>query len=208
MPVRPTLLQPAANQGAVTGALHPLQTFAGLDDPQATGSRLAGVTFAVAGSAGGEWLSEFLSDLAREVGGRPVFIRDEDRPLYHAAAVLSCGYLAALLQAAAALWQEMGVPQQEAIEAIYPLARATLENAAIKGISASVTGPLVRGDTATVHLHLEALSHRLPELVPLYGALTHASLSLAAGRGVAPAQLAAMRRLADCYLHNTPGLGD
>ena len=122
--------------------------------------------------------------------------------------MLSCGYLGALLQAAAALWQEMGVAQQEAIQAIYPLARATLENVAKKGISASVTGPVVRGDTATVQSHLEALSHRLPELVPLYGALTHSSLSLAAGRGVPPAQLAAMRRVVDCYLHNTPGLGD
>ena len=99
------ILQPAADQGAVTGALHPFQTFVGLEDPQETISRLAGVTFAVAGEG---WLCDFLNELTRELGGRPVFIRAEDRPLYHAAAVLSCGYLVALLQAAAGLWQEMG----------------------------------------------------------------------------------------------------
>lgn len=190
------LLQPAADQGAVTGAFHPFQTFAGLADPQETISRLAGVTFAVAGEG---WLSDFLGNLAGELGGRSVDIRDEDRPLYHAAAVLSCGYLVALLQATVALWREMGVSQEEAISALYPLARVTLENVANIGIGASVTGPVVRGDAATVRSHLEALSHRLPELVSLYGALADASLPLAAGRGVGPAQLAAMRGLINDY---------
>jgi len=190
--VSTAILQPAAGQGALTGAFHPFQTFAGLASPQETICRLAGVTFAVAGEG---WLSDFLGNLARELGGRPVSIRDEDRPLYHAAAVLSCGYLVALLQAAVALWQEMGVSQEEAISSLYPLARVTLENVAQSGIGASVTGPVVRGDAATVRSHLEALSRRLPELVPLYGALTDASLPLAAGRGVSPAQLAAIRGL-------------
>lgn len=200
------ILQPAADQGAVTGALHPFQTFAGLDGPQETISRLAGVTFAVAGQG---WLHDFLHNLAHELGGRPVSIRDEDRPLYHAAAVLSCGYLVALLQAAVALWQQMGVSQEEAIAALYPLARITLENVAKGGIGPSVTGPVVRGDASTIQSHLEALSRRLPELVPLYGALTNASLPLAAGRGVGPTQLAAIRELIDHYSNtHGPRLGD
>jgi predicted short-subunit dehydrogenase-like oxidoreductase (DUF2520 family) len=190
------LLQPAAHQGAVTGAFHPFQTFAGLDDPQEAVSRLAGVTFAVDAQG---WLSNFLCHLARELGGRALSIRPQDRPLYHAAAVLSCGYLVALLQAAVALWEETGVSRQEAIEAIYPLSRVTLENVAKCGIEASITGPVVRGDVATTQSHLEALSQRLPGLLPLYRALTEASFPLAVGRGVSPAQLAAMRGLLDHY---------
>ena len=190
------ILQPTADKGAVTGAFHPFQTFAGLENPEETMSRLEGVTFAVAGQ---EWLSSFLSELAYELGGRPVSIPAEDRPLYHAAATLGCGYLVTLLHSAVSVWQAMGFSPQEAMEAIYPMSRVTLETAARIGTSATATGPAVRGDAATIRSHLEALSRRLPELVPLHRALTEASLPLAAGRGVSPAQLAALRELIDLF---------
>jgi hypothetical protein len=116
--------------------------------------------------------------------------------------VLSCGHLVALLQAATLIWQSMGFSPREAMDALYPLARASLENVAKGGTANSVTGPVVRGDADTVRSHLEALAHRLPELVPLYRALTEASLPLAAGRGVNPAQLEAIRGLIAQYLPN------
>jgi predicted short-subunit dehydrogenase-like oxidoreductase (DUF2520 family) len=190
------VLQPAAAQGAVTGAFHPFQTFAGLADPGDTLSRLAGVTFAVEGQG---WLSGFLGDLARTLGGHPVFIPHHQRPLYHAAAVLGCGYLVTLLQAAVTAWQAMGFSPKRAMDALYPLARATLENVAQRGITASVTGPVVRGDAATVQAHLEALHQSLPDLVPLYCALTDASLPLAASRGISPDYLAALEELLEGY---------
>ncbi len=190
------VLQPAAAQGAVTGAFHPFQTFAGLADPGDTLSRLAGVTFAVEGQG---WLSGFLGDLARTLGGHPVFIPHHHRPLYHAAAVLGCGYLVTLLQAAVTAWQAMGFSPERAMDALYPLARATLENVAQGGITASVTGPVVRGDAATVQAHLEALYQSLPDLVPLYCALTEASLPLAASRGISPDYLAALEELLEGY---------
>jgi predicted short-subunit dehydrogenase-like oxidoreductase (DUF2520 family) len=186
------ILGGAACQGAVTGAFHPFQTFAGLREPALASSRLAGVRFAVAGKG---WLAEFLFRLSHDLGGQPVVVPEGDRPLYHASAVLACGYLAALLQAAVDLWSTMGFTTQEAMDALNPLVRATLENIAKDGIPDSVTGPAVRGDAATVRTHLAALSQRLPELVPLYRALTAASLPLAAQRGVAPRQLAAIRTL-------------
>ena len=186
------ILHDAARQGAATGAFHPFQTFAGLTDPAQAHTRLAGSSFAVAGEG---WLAEFLCNLSRDLGGHPVLISDLDRPLYHASAVLGCGYLAALLQAAVDLWSAMGFTTQEATDALYPLARATLENIAKDGIPDSVTGPAVRGDAGTIQTHLAALSQRLPELVPLYRALAAASLPLASQRGVAAKELAAIRAL-------------
>jgi predicted short-subunit dehydrogenase-like oxidoreductase (DUF2520 family) len=190
------ILSFAAHQGAVAGAFHPFQTFAGIDTPEETAARLSGVTFAVSGEG---WVVEFLRGLARDLGGRAVFIRDTDRPLYHASAVLGCGYLAALLQAGVEAWQKMGFTSQEAIDALYPLSRATLENISRRGVLASVTGPAVRGDTITIQSHLEALSQQLPGLVELYRALTAGSLPLAAQRGVNSGQLEAIRTLADSY---------
>ena len=191
------LLHPAVRQGAITGAFHPYQTFAGLEGPEAIASRLSGVAFAVAGQ---EWLESYLWQMATELGGHPVSISDGDRPLYHASAVLACGYLVALLKATIEVWQAMGFSEREAVDALYPISRATLENLARRGAEASVTGPVVRGDIHTLRSHLDALSERLPEVVPLYRTLTNASLAMAARRGVGPEQIMALQELVDQYV--------
>jgi predicted short-subunit dehydrogenase-like oxidoreductase (DUF2520 family) len=180
------------------GSFHPFQTFAGLDDPEQAAARLQGVSFAVAGQG---WVTECLTQMAADLGGRAMVIPEADRPLYHSSAILACGYLATLLDGAASLWQEMGFGRREAMAAIYPLARATLENLARhpESVGASVTGPVVRGDVATVQAHLEALSRRQPELLPVYAALTRASLPMAQERGVSPEELSALRAAVDCY---------
>ena len=196
------LLDPAVRQGAITGAFHPYQTFAGLEGPEDIASRLSGVAFAVAGQ---RWLESYLRQMATELGGHPVSISDGDRPLYHASAVLACGYLVALLKATIDVWQAMGFSEREALDALYPISRATLENLVRTGAEASVTGPVVRGDIQTLRSHLDTLSERLPEVVPLYGTLTNASLGMAAQRGVGPEQITALRELVDQYRGNREG---
>jgi predicted short-subunit dehydrogenase-like oxidoreductase (DUF2520 family) len=196
------LLQGALDQGAATGAFHPFQTFAGLAFEGTKGraeaaERMSGVSFAVAGNG---WTSAFLTDMAHRLGGHPLPIPDSDRALYHAAAVLACGHLAALLQGVVAMWEDMGFTQQEAMRAIYPLSRTTLDAVAKQGAVSSATGPIVRGDVATVRAHLEALFQRLPELVPLYGALAAASLPIAEKRGVGSGGIEAMQELIDHYV--------
>ena len=190
------LLASAADSGAVTGAFHPFQTFAGLDTPEETVQRLSGVTFAVAGDG---WLPGYLSRLAHDLEGHPISIADPDRPLYHASAVMVCGYMVALMQAAAELWEEIGFSPEEAIKALYPLSRATMENVGRSGLVGAVTGPVPRGDTETIHSHLESLFQRVPDLVPLYSSLVRASLPLGARRGVGPDGLLAIEELIDHY---------
>ena len=190
------ILGPASDMGALTGVFHPLQTFAGLDSPEEAVASLVGVTFAVSGEMG---LAEFLAGLADDLGGRSITISDGDRPLYHASAVMACGYLVALIRAAVELWEEIGFSSDEAVGALYPLARATLENVHRRGLAGASTGPIVRGDMETLHGHLEALFQRLPELVPLYADLVRASLPLGARRGVGPDSLLAIEELVDHY---------
>ena len=177
------VLAPAAAQGALVGAFHPCQTFAGADRPDQAVERLKGVTFAT--SADG-WLLDFLRDLASRLGGKPVSIPDEQRPLYHASSVLACGYLTALLKSAVDIWEGMGFSADEAIEALYPLSRATLENAHSLGLPGSATGPVMRGDASTVETHLNALAGSLPHVIPGYLALARASLPMAQTRGLPP----------------------
>ena len=174
------LLSPAATAGALCGSFHPLQTFTSLptdeDAAAVARARLAGVTFAVEGRG---WLREALDAMALNLGGRTVEVKPEDRPLYHASAVMSCGALVALLRSAAALWRGMGVDEDTAFRSLIPLARTTLENAAALGAEAATTGPVVRGDVATLRRHLEALETHAPEFLSLYIALTKASIPLA-----------------------------
>ncbi len=185
------ILQPAADQGAVTGAFHPFQTFAGIASSDQAVERLTGVTFAV--SAEGR-LSDFLPALANNLGGRAVTVEEDKRALYHAAAILSCGYVVTLLQTALGTLEDSGFSQEEALGAVVSLSRATLDNVASLGLSASVTGPLVRGDAGTVRKHLEALERSNPQVAALYGILTEIALPAALQRGLRPEGEAAIRQ--------------
>ncbi len=187
------LLSAAADAGAAVGAMHPFQTFAALSEPAEAARRLSGVTFALSATG---WLADYLPSLAERLDGRAIAITDELRPLYHASAVLSCGYVGTLLEAAVSLWTRMGYTEEDGVRAAVPLARATIEAIAAVGPLAAVTGPAVRGDAATISAHLAALSERAPELETMYRQLTMASLPLARAKGVAEDDLARLRRTA------------
>jgi predicted short-subunit dehydrogenase-like oxidoreductase (DUF2520 family) len=189
------VLEPAARQGALPGSFHPFQTFACLETPEEAVERLEGTLFSIEGHG---WLRSFLEKIAAHLGGRSIPVRPEDRAIYHASAVMACGYVVALLEAAAGLWQAMGASREDALSTIVPLARTTLENISRAGPEASATGPLMRGDAATLQRHLEALESRLPRLIPLYSSLSLESLSLAREK-VGRDKLEEMERLIEEY---------
>ena len=186
------LLDAAAKAGAAVGAMHPFQTFAAIEGPDQAAERLQGVTFAVSATG---WLTEFLPSLAKSLGGRSIEIPNGMRPLYHASAVLSCGYLSTLLDAAVGLWVGMGFTEEDGVRAAVPLARATIDAIERQGPANAVTGPVVRGDAETVAAHLAALAEHAPELLALYRELTLASIPLARGKGVGEAELEALTSL-------------
>lgn len=187
------LLESAANAGAAVGAMHPFQTFAALSEPAEAARRLSGVTFAVSATG---WLADYLPTLAERLDGRAIAIPDELRPLYHASAVLSCGYVATLLDAAVSLWTRLGYTEADGVRAAVPLVRATIDAIAAVGPAGAVTGPAVRGDADTISAHLAVLSEHAPELLTLYRELTLASVPLARAKGVGEAELAALTSFA------------
>ena len=185
------LLDDAARAGSAVGAMHPFQTFAAIEGPEQAAERLKEVTFAISAT---DWLADFLPTLANSLGGRGIEIPGGMRPLYHASAVLSCGYLATILDAAVGLWASMGFTEDDGVKAAVPLARATIEAIERQGPAHAVTGPVVRGDAATIAAHLELLSRHAAHLLPLYRQLTESSLPLARARGIEEPQLEQMRR--------------
>ena len=166
-------LAPARDAGANVGSWHPFQTFGGE-------TSLAGVTFGI--EAEGELLA-FLERLASEVGGHPLRVPAEARALYHAASVMSCGYLTTLLGEARTLWTRAGLPPEQALRAIAHIAGTTLANVERFGAETALTGPTSRGDTGTVRLHLESVQRVAPELLPLYREICLRSVELAREAG-------------------------
>ena len=156
--------------GIPWGSLHPLQT---MPNPQAGAERLAGAWFAV--TAEDDYLADRLFALAASLGGRPFELEDEAKPLYHAAAAAAANYPLASLAMARRLFEAAGVP----FEAAGPLVRAVVDNALSLGPEEALTGPIARGDVATVRAQVAAVRSSLPELAADYEALARATARVA-----------------------------
>jgi predicted short-subunit dehydrogenase-like oxidoreductase (DUF2520 family) len=143
-----SVLEPAVRRGALPLALHPVMTFTGRDDDV---ERLRGTCFGVTSP---EVLRPAAEALVIEMGGEPVFIAEQDRDLYHAAITGAANYLVTLVAQAMDLLRTIGVPEPARLLA--PLLSASLDNALRFG-DAGLTGPVARGDAATVAAHVAAL---------------------------------------------------
>ena len=184
-------LAPATAQGARTGSFHPVYTFGSTET--AAAQALRGAAFGVEGDPA---LLGTLSQIAQRLGGFAIQVPPEARSLYHAAAVLVCGYFVGLFHDAAGLWHKGGLPKELAYPALAHLVRATLDNLVAVGAEASQTGPVPRGDVGTVQAHLQTLGEQAPELLPVYTALAGRALELAVATGRQPASsLPAWREL-------------
>ena len=161
-------LAPAAKRGARTFSLHPLQTFPDGETP------IEGTPAAIAGSD--DEALEYARDLAEALGMRPFEVPEENRAAYHAAAAISSNLLVALEESAAELLGRIGV--EDARARLAPLVLRTAANWAERG-PAALTGPIARGDRATVQRHRVALAETAPELVRLYDALAMRAEALA-----------------------------
>ncbi len=194
-------LAAARRAGARVGAFHPLQTFAAPSpDPLAP---FAGVTCAVEADAA---LLPRLEALAVVVGARPLGLPPEARALYHASAAIASNYLVTLIHLAADLWRTFGVPEAEATAALLPLIRGAVANVAAHGAAGpALTGPIARGDAATVERHLRALATARPELLDAYRALAHATVALARAQAhLAPEAADAVRQTLDTIAESRP----
>jgi predicted short-subunit dehydrogenase-like oxidoreductase (DUF2520 family) len=169
------VLAPAVRAGVLPLALHPAMTFAGEPDDLA---RLAGVTFGVTAP---EAMRPVAEALVLEMGGEPVWVAEEMRPLYHAALVVGANHLVTLVNDAADLLRRAGVPRPAAV--LGPLLAAALDNTLRTG-DAALTGPVSRGDAGTLARHLRTLSAQAPESVAAYVAMARltADRAIASGR--------------------------
>lgn len=151
-------------------SLHPLMTV------PAEGARFAGAGAAIAGST--PRALQLAGQLAGALGMNAVVIADEDRAAYHAAASIASNFLVTLEAAAERLAASAGAPPK----LLVPLVRATVENWALLGAQGALTGPVARGDEATVARQRAAVAARAGELLPVFDAMADATRALARAR--------------------------
>jgi predicted short-subunit dehydrogenase-like oxidoreductase (DUF2520 family) len=170
-------LETAREQGAMVGAIHPCQTFAGREQAIAN---LPGSTFAIESE---EPLKTTLTEIARTLNGDWVYLTSEDKALYHAAACIACNYFCTLVDIATDLWQNFGKSKAEAAKAYIPLLQGAVNNIASIGFPGCLTGPIARGDVKTIQSHLVALEKYAPDILPLYRELGLKTIPIGIAKG-------------------------
>jgi len=176
------LLEAATAQGAHRAVIHPLQSVPSREQGI---KNLPGSYFRVEADPG--VLAE-ARDIVRALGGvelvMPKWSSDKDSAaLYHAGAVAVSNFFVALVDYGLKFYEALGAEKQEALKAVLPLIRGTLQNIETLGIPDALTGPISRGDVQTVREHLEAMGKRTPELVSLYKELARQTVSVARDKG-------------------------
>jgi predicted short-subunit dehydrogenase-like oxidoreductase (DUF2520 family) len=166
------VLAPAAAAGAAVLALHPLEA---VPHPDVGIKALPGAFFGLEGCPRGMRLGRRIVDA---LGGQVLAVSPGGKAAYHAAAAVASNYLVTLCDVALTLMESAGVARHAALPALLRLMTGTLSNIETQGIPEALTGPIERGDAATVVRHLEALAGQA-ELREIYQMLGRRTLLLA-----------------------------
>ncbi len=170
------ILNAVAATGAAVASIHPIRSFA---DPETVAASFAGTC---CGMEGDPEAMAILTPLLALTGARLIPIRAESKTLYHAAAVFASNYLVSVLSVAQQAYVAAGIPAEVALELITPLALETVENVGRLGPASALTGPIARGDTATVACQLQGVQQWDAAYGNLYEQLAAATSRLAASR--------------------------
>ena len=164
------VLSPLRAKGWSTCSVHPLMSVSDANDS------IEGAFWSVEGDARAVRIAK---TLVRDLGGTSFSIRTADKPLYHAAAVMTSGNVTALFDVALEMLVECGLTRKTARRILQPLLVSTVHNLETKDPAQALTGTFSRGDVETVKRHLAALKeHRLAEALQLYALLGKRSLKL------------------------------
>ncbi|MDD4356273.1 MAG: DUF2520 domain-containing protein [Smithellaceae bacterium] len=171
------LLDSAYRAGAAVASIHPLQSFSSIESAI---ENIPGSYFGVTASKGAKKLS---SGIVRDLRGIPLYIKPDQKPLYHAAACIASNYLVSLMSVVEAIYLSIGFSEKDARKAYLPLVYGSLKNIEKQGCKNALTGPIARGDYGTVQKHIEAMVRHLPDHSSLYANMGMTAVKLARQKG-------------------------
>jgi predicted short-subunit dehydrogenase-like oxidoreductase (DUF2520 family) len=154
-------------KGAAVASLHPLMTFVRKVRPM-----LAGVPFAIEGDIAAIRAGR---RIVRDLGGEVFVIEKRYKPAYHAWGAFTSPLLVAILVVAEEVAELAGINRTLARRRMLPIVRQTIANYAREGPAGAFSGPIVRGDAATLKKHVQALRGN-PEAKEVYLALARSAI--------------------------------
>ena len=181
-------LDAAKRDGAMTGGFHPMQTFG---DPAAAVRSLPGCTITIEAQ---EPLDAMLVAVAQVLECRVNRLPPGMRGRYHAAAGYTSQFINALFAEAAKIWESWGATQEDAVRALLPLARGTLESIASAGVADGMPGPVSRGDVGSIEKHVTALTPLGAEVMEFYRVVCERTIPLGIACGAIDEAAAAKLR--------------
>jgi predicted short-subunit dehydrogenase-like oxidoreductase (DUF2520 family) len=171
-------------------SVHPLKSFADSADAVRT---FTGTCCTAEGDAAALAL---LKPAFERIGARVIEIDARFKTVYHAASVIVCNYLTALMETGLQCYEKAGLPRDTASTMMQPLVRETVDNVFKLGTAKALTGPIARGDAAVVERQLKALNEFDPRIAEIYRALGVMAVDLSRAQGGADAAgMAALERL-------------
>ncbi len=171
------VLQPVVDAGGQVACFHPFQTWI-----PGTPNKLSGVTVALEGDGP---IIDQLEELTNALGCPAIYVKAQDKVVYHLAGVFASNYIATLFGTALQAFEEIGIPSDKARVALLTLLKGTVANLDAVGLPKALTGPIARGDAGTISRHLQALEQCNPELLPMYTTLGRKAVYTAMVKGSA-----------------------
>jgi predicted short-subunit dehydrogenase-like oxidoreductase (DUF2520 family) len=160
-------LAPLRERGARVASVHPMMTFVRGSVPN-----MAGVAFAVEGDA---VATRAAKKIVERLGGEAFRIRKQNKVLYHAFGSFASPLVIALMNSLEQVAQAAGVRKRDIKRVMLPLLLQKLRNYLYQDAASAFSGPLIRGDVATVRRHLQELK-KVPEAREVYVALAKAAM--------------------------------
>jgi predicted short-subunit dehydrogenase-like oxidoreductase (DUF2520 family) len=171
------ILRSAHGNGASVASLHPLQSLANVQDAV---KNLQGSYFCIEGD---ESACAAAKEIVSALGGLEISVPVYSKPLYHAGASVVSNFLVATIGFGLELFEAAGINRNDALKAVMPLIKGTVNNIVSAGIPLALTGPVSRGDTGVIEGHMASISAVRPELTQLYCELGRYTVKVAIEKG-------------------------
>ena len=183
------------NDQCYRASVHPTHSFA---NPEKSITTFPGSSCAVEGD---EPAVAVLNALFSAIGGVCFPLKSDKKGLYHAATVMACNNLVALLAISKQMLTDANIDPAQQEQILNPLIRQTIDNYLHNpNPAASLTGPISRGDLSTVETHLDALSSE-PQWRTAYAVLGEVAVDLARQQGFASDE--ELRKITDLLIKAT-----
>ena len=169
-------LKAVADRGALVASFHPLKSVPNGTIPAVLADSIVAIE-------GDQPAVSMATSLARLLHMRPMEILESEKPAYHLGASIASNFIVTLFAMANEIIKDSGFSDLSSGELYGMLAANTVDNVGALGPGAALTGPIARGDTKTVQIHLTYLQENLPHLLPVYSSLATETVRVATKAG-------------------------